>query len=89
MIRASASSSATPASSSRASVPAIPPGELGDHAYYAYLEVASVDAFYAEVTARGAEVVKPIRDEPWGMREFGIRTADGHRMMFGAPVEAS
>lgn len=23
------------------------------------------------------------RDEPWGMREFGVRTIDGHRMMFG------
>jgi catechol 2,3-dioxygenase-like lactoylglutathione lyase family enzyme len=68
---------------------AIPPGELGDHSYYAYLEVTSVDAFYAEVTARGAEIVKPIRDEPWGMREFGLRTADGHRMMFGSPVGAS
>lgn len=62
---------------------------MDDHAYYAYLEVTSVDAFYAEVTGRGAEVVKPLRDEPWGMREFGIRTADGHRMMFGAPVGVS
>jgi hypothetical protein len=25
-----------------------------------------------------------LRDEPWGMREFGIRTVDGHRIMCGA-----
>lgn len=31
----------------------------------------------------GAEFVKPLRDEPWGMREFGLRTADGHRIMIG------
>jgi uncharacterized glyoxalase superfamily protein PhnB len=33
---------------------------------------------------RGVELIKPLRDEPWGMREFGVRTVDGHRMMFGA-----
>jgi catechol 2,3-dioxygenase-like lactoylglutathione lyase family enzyme len=26
------------------------------------------------------------RDEPWGMRELGVRTIDGHRMMFGEAV---
>ena len=65
---------------------ALPPGELGDHSYYAYLEVSDVDALHAEVTGRGVEIVKPLQDEPWGMREFGIRTIDGHRMMFGGPI---
>jgi hypothetical protein len=31
-------------------------------------------------------IIKPLRDEPWGMRELGIRTVDGHRIMFGTPV---
>jgi hypothetical protein len=26
-------------------------------------------------------VVATIADRPWGMREFGIRTPDGHRIM--------
>lgn len=64
---------------------AMAPAALGDHSYFAYVEAEPIDAFYAEVTGRGAEVIKPLRDEPWGMREFGIRTGDGHRMMFGAP----
>jgi uncharacterized glyoxalase superfamily protein PhnB len=34
----------------------------------------------------GAEIVKPLRTEPWGMREFGLRTADGHRIMVGHEV---
>ena len=59
------------------------PRDLGDHSWFAYVEVDPVDAFYAEVTARGAELLKPLQDEPWGMREFGVRTADGHRIMFG------
>ena len=33
--------------------------------------------------ARGASVTKELRNEPWGMSEFGLRTVDGHRIMFG------
>jgi catechol 2,3-dioxygenase-like lactoylglutathione lyase family enzyme len=62
---------------------AIPPRDLGDHSYFAYIEVDEIDAFAEEVLGKGAEPVKPLRDEPWGMRELGIRTADGHRIMFG------
>jgi len=63
---------------------AIPPAELGDHSYFAYVLADPIDGFYAEVTARGATLIKRLRDEPWGMREFGVRTVDGHRIMFGA-----
>jgi catechol 2,3-dioxygenase-like lactoylglutathione lyase family enzyme len=66
---------------------AIPPRELGDHSYFAYLEIQieEIDSFYASVLASGTEICKTIRDEPWGMREFGLVTADGHRIMFAAP----
>jgi len=67
---------------------ALPPGELGDHAYFGYFEVDDVDAYYQQVRSKGCEIVKPLRDEPWGMREFGIRTADGHRIMLGRPLGA-
>ena len=43
-------------------------------------------SFYEEVVARGAEIIKPLRDEPWRMREFGLRTVDGHRIIFGSPA---
>jgi len=58
--------------------------ELGDHSYFAYIEVDGVDALHAELVRRGVERTKPLCDEPWGMREFGVRTIDGHRLMFGA-----
>jgi len=64
---------------------AIPPGKLGDHSYFAYLQIDEIDSFYASVLASGAAIGKTIRDEPWGMREFGLVTADGHRIMFAAP----
>ncbi|HEY6486117.1 MAG TPA: VOC family protein [Candidatus Cybelea sp.] len=57
---------------------------LGDHSYFAYLEVDDVEALYATVASRGADISKALRVEPWGMREFGIRTVDGHRIMFGS-----
>lgn len=59
------------------------PSTLGCHSYFAYLGVDDVDAFYAQVRASGAELTSPIADKPWGMREFGVRTVDGHRIMFG------
>ena len=64
-------------------VDAIPPGELGDHSYYGYITVTDVDALYAEYRRAGADFTQPLMSKPWGMREFGIRTIDGHRLMFG------
>jgi len=59
------------------------PETLGDHAYFAYLDVDELDELFAEVRDAGAEVIKPLRDEPWGRREFALRTVDGHRIVFG------
>jgi len=61
---------------------ALSPAELGDHSYFAYLEIDHIDSLYESVRAKGARICKPLRDEPWGMREFGVATADGHRIMF-------
>lgn len=60
---------------------AIDPQDLGDHQYFAYLVVDDVDAFHARAIECGGEVIKAVRDEPWGMREMGLRTVDGHRIM--------
>lgn len=57
---------------------ALAPLELGDHSYFAYWVVDDVDAFYAR--ARGHALAAP-SDMPWGMREFPLRTPDGHRLM--------
>ena len=62
---------------------AIPAGDLGDHSYFGYFVVDDIDAYHERAVAHGAEVIKPLQDEPWGMREFGVRTVDGHRIMLG------
>jgi predicted enzyme related to lactoylglutathione lyase len=66
---------------------AIPPKQLGDHAYFAYLTVDGLDDYFAEVKAKGGRILKPPRDESWGMREFAVQTIDGHRIMFGTEIE--
>jgi predicted enzyme related to lactoylglutathione lyase len=64
----------------------IPASDIGSHSYFAYLVVDDVEAYLKRVTAEGAELIKALRDEPWGMREFGLRTVDGHRIMVGQPA---
>ena len=59
------------------------PGDLGCHSYFAYLRVADADSYYKELKAKGADFLSEIRDKPWNMREFGVRTVDGHRIMIG------
>lgn len=42
-----------------------------------------VREYHRRATEQGVELIKPLRDEPWGMRELGLRTVDGHRVMIG------
>ncbi|MEV0222360.1 VOC family protein [Streptomyces sp. NPDC050704] len=41
------------------------------------VEVEDVDAVYAEVAASGAEIVRGLRDEEWGVRRFFVRDPNG------------
>lgn len=66
----------------------IPATELGDHSYFAYIVVDNADEYHAEISNNGAELIKALKSEPWGMREFGVRTNDGHRIMFGQDIES-
>jgi uncharacterized glyoxalase superfamily protein PhnB len=64
----------------------IPASELGSHSYVAYVTVEGIDALHQEIAGRSAEVDPEPATEPWGMREFGVRTPDGHRIRFGESV---
>lgn len=56
-----------------------------DNAYDAYATVTAVDALHDEFVARGAKVVQPLEDQPYGMRDFSVESPEGHRVFFGAP----
>jgi uncharacterized glyoxalase superfamily protein PhnB len=60
-----------------------PASELGNHSYVAYWNIEGVDRFYNEIAARGALVTSRPADKPWGLREFGFSTPDGHRITCG------
>jgi uncharacterized glyoxalase superfamily protein PhnB len=62
---------------------AMPASDLGDHSYVAYLRVDDVEAFHDRAVEAGAEITKPLTEEPWGMREFALRSVDGHRFTLG------
>jgi catechol 2,3-dioxygenase-like lactoylglutathione lyase family enzyme len=58
------------------------PAALGSHSYFGYFELADVEAYAEAIAARGAIVLAPLADRPWGMREIAVATPAGHRMMF-------
>ena len=57
--------------------------ETNNHSYFAYVEIMNIDELYAELLKKDVEIISELADRPWGQREFGIRTIDGHRIMFG------
>lgn len=60
-----------------------PASELGNHSYYAYWNVEGVDDLYREFEAKGALLTSKPTDKPWGLREFTLKTPDGHRITCG------
>lgn len=59
---------------------------IGDHSYFGYMEVDAVDVLHDEFVQRGALILSPPADRPYGMREFVVATPDGHRFVVGQPV---
>lgn len=60
--------------------------ETGDHSYFAHCLVENVDEVYIELMDRGADIIHRIGDKPWGLREFSVKTPDGHRITFGQVI---
>jgi catechol 2,3-dioxygenase-like lactoylglutathione lyase family enzyme len=63
------------------------PSQLGCHNCFAYLRVDDVDAFHAELQAKAVTPLAGVEDKPCGMREFGIKTPDGHRITVGQATD--
>jgi len=62
--------------------------ELGNHSWFARIMVEGLDDYFRDVATRGAEVISRPADRAYGLREFVIRTPDGHRLMFAEPVNS-
>lgn len=61
--------------------------ESGNHSWFAHALVENVDEVFAEFVERGADLMSHPKDQPWGIRDFGVRTPDGHRITFGQLIE--
>jgi len=55
----------------------------GKPGMWASIFVSDVNALHEELKANGANVVRELRDEPWGTREFHVQDPDGHTFRFG------
>lgn len=51
------------------------------------LYIEDVDALHAEHVRRGTIAIEPLRDEPWGLREYSILDPHGHRLRFAESLE--
>lgn len=64
----------------------MPARDTQGHSYFAYVNCTGIDDLYARYQQRGAIIFQPLSDKPWGIREFGVSTPEGHRIMFGEDI---
>jgi uncharacterized glyoxalase superfamily protein PhnB len=64
----------------------VPNWRIVDKVWNVYVRVDDVEAIYAEVRERGAEIDYTLYDAPSGFREFGVQDPDGHDIAFGQPL---
>lgn len=60
--------------------------ETNNHAFFAYVNCDGIDELYQEYQKKGVVFNQKIADKPWGLREFGVETPEGHRIMFGQTI---
>nr|3ITW_A Chain A, Protein tioX [Micromonospora sp. ML1]3ITW_B Chain B, Protein tioX [Micromonospora sp. ML1] len=44
--------------------------------------VSDVDEHFMRSTAAGADIVQPLQDKPWGLRQYLVRDLEGHLWEF-------
>lgn len=53
----------------------------------AYVYAENVDELYAELKAKGANLLGEPVDRPWGVRDFAVSDLEGNQIRFGQRVE--
>ena len=61
--------------------------ESGPKYVHLFQWVRDVDAYYAEISSRGAFVVSEPTDQPYGIREFAMQDLNGVGIVFGQDSE--
>ena len=63
-----------------------PNDEVSPTMFDVYLWVDDVEALHAEFVSRGADVIHPPTDRPYGLREIRVRDLNGYVLGIGAPL---
>ncbi len=59
----------------------------GNHSWFGHCLIENVDEVYEELRERGAQILSPIANKAWGIREFSVVTPDGHRIVYGQLID--
>jgi uncharacterized glyoxalase superfamily protein PhnB len=59
----------------------------GHGAIYAFTD--NVDTLFEELQPKGATILQPPKDYPYGMRDFSITDIDGNQLSFGTQSKAA
>jgi uncharacterized glyoxalase superfamily protein PhnB len=51
-----------------------------------YVRVPDAERLYEDLVGRGAEILRPPQNAPYGMKDFTVAGPEGHRLTFGAPI---
>lgn len=61
--------------------------DTNNHSYFAYVNCEGIDELFNVYKDRGVQFTQTVADKPWGLREFGVVTPEGHRVMFGQDIK--
>jgi uncharacterized glyoxalase superfamily protein PhnB len=50
------------------------------------VRIPDVNAHFARVKATGARIERELTDQPYGLREYGVRDPENHRWWFSSPL---
>ncbi len=62
-------------------------GEGSPRGVHLFQWIKDVDAYQREIIGRGAEVAMAPTDQPYGIREFGVRDINGVGIVFGQDID--
>ena len=63
--------------------------DIGSHSWFLRVIVEGVDDLFQDVSSRGADILSAPATRGYGLREFVVRTPDGHRIMFAERVRTA
>jgi GNAT superfamily N-acetyltransferase len=60
--------------------------QIEGHQHYFF--VSGIDGLYNRHRVNSVQVVSPLEEKPWGLREYTVRDPNGYHLRFGEPITA-